>query len=114
MDNFVAKLGPAASKHQNGLNVVEWYEMMSFDILGEMAFGTSFGCIEKGIPIRLFYFPAVRLTNNDTDCRRTSFLDHIDSRPPVGNYCRGQFAACGRAGHAWKILTAVADGESSQ
>ena len=27
-----------------------WYEMLAFDILGEMAFGESFHCIEDGRP----------------------------------------------------------------
>ncbi|KAK3684172.1 cytochrome P450 [Podospora appendiculata] len=30
---------------QRGINIVEWLEMNSFDLLGEMAFGESFGCI---------------------------------------------------------------------
>ncbi|KAJ5735335.1 uncharacterized protein N7483_000460 [Penicillium malachiteum] len=30
-----------------GLDVVKWYEMIAFDILGEMAFGESFHCVER-------------------------------------------------------------------
>ncbi|KAG8627960.1 hypothetical protein KVT40_003833 [Elsinoe batatas] len=33
-----------------GLNMTHWYEMIAFDILGEMAFGESFRCIEKEEP----------------------------------------------------------------
>ena len=32
----------------NGMNVTKWYEMFAFDILGEMAFGDSFGSLERG------------------------------------------------------------------
>ena len=28
--------------------MVKWFEMVSFDILVEMAFGVGFGCIENG------------------------------------------------------------------
>ncbi len=31
-----------------GVNMVDWFEMVAFDILGEMAFGESFQCVEKG------------------------------------------------------------------
>ena len=31
-----------------GLNMTKWYEMVSFDILGEMAFGESFHCVDNG------------------------------------------------------------------
>ncbi|KAL8830136.1 MAG: hypothetical protein Q9170_005875 [Blastenia crenularia] len=33
-----------------GLDMTKWYEMIAFDILGEMAFGNSFGGIERGKP----------------------------------------------------------------
>jgi hypothetical protein len=49
-DDFITKLGPASQKMGlQGINVVSWFEMVTFDILGEMAFGESFGCIENGI-----------------------------------------------------------------
>lgn len=49
LDNFVEKLGPLSRKSEGkGINVVHWVEMAIFDILGEMAFGEGFGCIEKG------------------------------------------------------------------
>lgn len=50
LDRFVDKLGPLSEKSEGrGINVVQWFEMAAFDILGEMAFGEGFGCIEKGI-----------------------------------------------------------------
>jgi len=47
INSFIGKLGKLGNSPK-GLNMVKWYEMVSFDILGEMAFGESFDCIEKG------------------------------------------------------------------
>lgn len=47
VDAFIDRVGHDGSGTQ-GLNMTKWYEMVSFDILGEMAFGESFHCIEKG------------------------------------------------------------------
>ncbi|CAJ2506368.1 Uu.00g004980.m01.CDS01 [Anthostomella pinea] len=48
IDGFVAKIGPESQKSPNGINMVKWFDMSSFDLLGEMAFGESFGCIASG------------------------------------------------------------------
>ncbi|KAI1812285.1 putative cytochrome P450 [Poronia punctata] len=49
IDGFVSKIGRVdADSKKRGINLVEWFEMSSFDLLGEMAFGESFGCIESG------------------------------------------------------------------
>ena len=47
INDFVGKLGRVGGGLK-GVNMVKWFEMVSFDILGEMAFGVSFGCIENG------------------------------------------------------------------
>lgn len=50
LDRFIERIG-WEEKHgekERGINVTKWYEMVSFDVLGEMAFGESFGCIESG------------------------------------------------------------------
>jgi hypothetical protein len=50
----VEKIGPLSRKRGGqGINVVEWLEMITFDILGEMAFGEGFGCVERGNAILL-------------------------------------------------------------
>ncbi|CAO1604329.1 orf9b protein [Xanthoria calcicola] len=41
--------GTPATK-ATGLNMTVWFEMLAFDILGEMAFGESFHCVEAGQP----------------------------------------------------------------
>lgn len=43
---FVEKLGLLGSG-PGGIDMVKWYEMVSFDVLGEMAFGESFDCIKN-------------------------------------------------------------------
>lgn len=49
LDTFVGKLGPLSRKSGGqGINVVKWLEMTFFDVLGEMAFGEGFGCVQKG------------------------------------------------------------------
>jgi len=50
VDEFVVEVGRRCEKNGDGkgLNMTKWYEMVSFDILGEMAFGESFRCIENG------------------------------------------------------------------
>lgn len=56
--NFVDRIGRDGAGPK-GLNVSEWYEMVAFDILGEMAFGESFHCVDKG-----FYSPANSISMN--------------------------------------------------
>ena len=46
---FVTKLSKV-SRAKDGLNMTIWYEMIAFDILGEMALGESFHCIENEEP----------------------------------------------------------------
>ncbi|KAF1829166.1 putative cytochrome P450 [Decorospora gaudefroyi] len=48
VDEFTRKLGHlSAESTGRGINIVNWMEMVTFDILGEMAFGESFHCVEK-------------------------------------------------------------------
>ena len=48
VDAFITRIGKEGSRGTPGLNMTKWYEMIAFDILGEMAFGESFHCIESG------------------------------------------------------------------
>ena len=47
VDGFVERLGEEGTKG-GGLNMTKWFEMLAFDILGEMAFGETFHCVESG------------------------------------------------------------------
>ncbi len=52
VDAFIARLKTAGGteKGGRGLDMTVWFEMLAFDILGEMAFGQSFHCVEAGEP----------------------------------------------------------------
>ena len=49
VDRFIDKLGKLGAG-RNGLNMTDWFEMIAFDILGEMAFGESFHSVEDNKP----------------------------------------------------------------
>lgn len=46
VDAFIARIGEQCGGV--GINMTKWYEMVAFDILGEMAFGNSFHSIQDG------------------------------------------------------------------
>ncbi|KAI5923117.1 putative cytochrome P450 [Camillea tinctor] len=46
LDLFVQKLGRLGST-AHGIDMAKWFIYVGFDILGEMAFGDSFGCVER-------------------------------------------------------------------
>ncbi|KAF2969303.1 hypothetical protein GQX73_g4289 [Xylaria multiplex] len=47
LDAFVSKIGPVSQRSPQGINMVSWFEMSSFDLFGEMSFGESFDCIAE-------------------------------------------------------------------
>lgn len=47
IDGFIDRIGQDGVSSK-GLNLTKWYEMISFDVLGEMAFGQSFHNIQAG------------------------------------------------------------------
>ncbi|KAH0425313.1 Cytochrome P450 [Colletotrichum camelliae] len=47
VDGFIGRLESDGTSRK-GLDMTKWFEMVAFDILGEMAFGESFHCIETG------------------------------------------------------------------
>lgn len=50
IDVFVEKLGKIGGPNSSGLNMTKWYEMIAFDVLGEMV-GESFGSVGDGMKI---------------------------------------------------------------
>lgn len=48
IDEFVERLGKDGA-NPKGLNMTKWYEMVTFDTLGEMAFGESFHSVKEGV-----------------------------------------------------------------
>lgn len=47
VDEFVRRVGEEGSS-KKGINMTKWYEMATFDMLGEMAFGQSFQSVKTG------------------------------------------------------------------
>jgi hypothetical protein len=58
VDQFVTRIGNDGGPGTKGLNMTKWYEMVSFDVLGEMTFGESFRCVESGT------FPQLSFTSD--------------------------------------------------
>ena len=48
IDSLVSRVGREGGSGTQGMNMTKWFEMVAFDILGEMAFGESFHSIEDG------------------------------------------------------------------
>lgn len=89
VDGFVRRLG-ADGACEKGLNMTKWFEMIAFDILGEMAFGETFHCIENGKSIQQ------RRQQAEADIhflRKTAFLVRDDCQAPVFRHGVGQLAA---------------------
>lgn len=47
LDGFIEKVG-RLGQGPKGIDMTEWFEMIAFDVLGEMAFGESFSSVEQG------------------------------------------------------------------
>ncbi len=47
IDRFLVAIG-VKGQVEEGIDMTKWFEILAFDITGEMAFGESFGCIEHG------------------------------------------------------------------
>lgn len=47
IDKFIHRLGEQAHEG-NIVDIVKWYNFTTFDIIGDLAFGDSFGCLDSG------------------------------------------------------------------
>lgn len=60
VDGFIGKIGGRRlGGREVGVDLTEWFEMLAFDVLGEMAFGEGFGCVENGASFPPPGFPGV-------------------------------------------------------
>lgn len=76
IDSFVLRVGQDGGPSSDGLNMSKWYEMNAFDVLGDMAFGESFHCVETG---ELFIESGfLREWNLILVLRETAFLARTD------------------------------------
>ncbi len=76
LDEFIERIGweDKYGEKEKGINVTKWYEMVSFDVLGEMAFGQSFGCVKTGVSDSLSLSRILRLTGCATHRRKATLL----------------------------------------
>lgn len=72
IDRFVGIIGEKAPPESSGINMTKWFEMSSFDILGEMAFGESFHSLEAGACLDVSIVAIV--PHSDLFLRKTPFL----------------------------------------
>lgn len=97
VDAFIARIGEQCGGE--GMNVTKWYEMVAFDILGEMAFGNSFHCLQDGWCLFGELFIDVVMAYSCD--REATLLVRADRRPSILHYrCRqhptSSFGASGR------------------
>lgn len=50
VDLFIKQIGKHATGKEEGEEMVKWYNWCTFDIIGDLAFGDPFGCLEAGVP----------------------------------------------------------------
>lgn len=85
IDRFVRIIGEKAGPGSNGINMTKWYEMGSFDILGEMAFGESFYSLEAG---KLYFLRCWRISRVFDDITPSTIL--LLTFLPQGNCTFGE------------------------
>lgn len=99
IDGFVSKIGPISQKTAEGINMVEWFEMSSFDLLGEMAFGESFGCIRSGSTHLILILIDKRMADETFLSREASFLDRSRAAACPPDHHHGQSTSIRNTGH---------------
>jgi cytochrome P450 len=53
------------SRGPEGVNLVKWYNWFTFDVIGDLAFGEAFGCLESGEKLLYYLLP---LTQSNKTC----------------------------------------------
>jgi cytochrome P450 len=48
VDLFISKIGEEAAANNQVVEINSWFNYLTFDIIGEMAFGESFNCMASG------------------------------------------------------------------
>ncbi|KAF2035277.1 cytochrome P450 [Setomelanomma holmii] len=48
VDMFVGGIGRACEQGETLVDMVQWFNFVTFDIIGDLAFGEPFGCLENG------------------------------------------------------------------
>lgn len=84
VDSFVIRIGRDGGPGSQGMNMTKWFEMVAFDVLGEMAFGESFHCIEDGQHSLLEIECGTKLT---AIIRKAALLVRIDPGASFLHHC---------------------------
>jgi len=53
VDKFILKLAELGA--ESSVNMTHWYDFLTLDILGALAFGRSFGCLDNGKTIQYIW-----------------------------------------------------------
>lgn len=100
VDKFVNIMGEKAGPGSKGLNMTKWYEMNTFDILGEMAFGESFHSLDAGEFMRA---PLSLSMPTNMHIRRSALLVGHCPRPSLRDRLPRQHATDRLAFHAYSV-----------
>ncbi|EEH23236.1 hypothetical protein PABG_05447 [Paracoccidioides brasiliensis Pb03] len=76
LDSFIVKLRELGGGGTKSLDLMEWYNCVTFDIIGDLTYGESFGCIENA-----YLHPFVKLML--TSGRVGTFLQSAGYLPPL-------------------------------
>ena len=121
VDSFIAKVEAHCGGFE-AMNMTKWYEMVAFDVLGEMAFGQSFRSIESGqfclslslsLPGRFIYAEGDRLLPLLND-REAAFLVRTHRRASLLYYGRGQPSTLMVRTHGGETRCSVYENDSKQ
>jgi cytochrome P450 len=83
IDSFVERIGYEV-KAKGHVDMAKWFEMMAFDLMGEMTFGESFHCIQKGLhPLTNVFGVFIMLKY----CRGATFLDQAHFGSSLLRHC---------------------------
>lgn len=68
LDEFIAQLHHRASSSKGAVDLVQWLNFLTFDTIGDLAFGSPVGCLREG--------------------KRSRYIDVIFSLVKISNYFR--------------------------
>jgi cytochrome P450 len=56
VDLFIMKIGEVAEENKGVVDLNCWFNYLTFDIIGEMAFGESFQCMATGMHVEKYHY----------------------------------------------------------
>lgn len=82
VDRFINKIGSVGGSDE-GLDITKWFNIMTFDIIGDLAFGETFRGIESGI----YHSPTPKgpTHNTTTSTRANKTPPSTQAKPTPGS-----------------------------